>query len=269
MHDLGSEENMTVKDMIQELRADFPEETACNWDNTGFQVGEGAWEVQTVYIALDATSTALEEAISVGAELVLTHHPLIFSGLKQVNDQNFISARVVRMLTHGMAGYAMHTNFDCLVMADLAAHKMNIKKAQPLEVLGERNGKPYGIGCIGSTEHLMTLQECAEKVKEAFSLTHIKAFGNLEQSVQRIAIVPGSGEDCIAEAIRQEADVLITGDIKHHPGIDAVEQKLAILDAGHYGLEHIFVDYMKEYMEQKFPNLKIVAQKLTMPFQII
>lgn len=260
---------MTINDIIQKLRTDFPEETACGWDNTGFQIGEAAREVRSVYIALDATSAALDEAISTGADLILTHHPLIFSGLKQVTDQNFISARVVRILTNGMASYAMHTNFDCMVMADLAAHKMNIENAQPLEVLGERNGKPYGIGCIGNAERLMTLRKCAEKVKEEFSLTHIKVFGDLEKTVQRIAIVPGSGEDCIGEAIRQGADVLITGDIKHHPGIDAVEQNLAILDAGHYGLEHIFVDYMKEYMERNFSELNVVAQELTMPFQIL
>ena len=126
-----------------------------------------------------------------------------------------------------------------------------------------------GIGRYGRLERKMTLRECCEQVKQAFSLENVKVFGNLDTEVLAAAISPGSGKSVIGNALRAGVDVLITGDIDHHEGIDAVAQGMAVIDAGHYGVEHIFIPYMKEYLEKEAKGLEVVTQPLTFPFQVI
>ena len=106
----------------------------------------------------------------------------------------------------------------------------------------------------------MTVDECAAYVKERFHLQAVKVFGQSSQKLVRAAISPGSGKSMIAPALGKGADVLITGDIDHHEGIDAVEQGMAIIDAGHYGLEKIFVPYLQEYLKRETEGIEIITQ---------
>ena len=164
---------------------------------------------------------------------------------------------------------AMHTNFDICVMADLAADYMELMETEPLEVTGEWLGKSCGIGKVGMLPEEISLGDCGRIVKSRFQTEAVKVFGDTSRMVQRAAICPGSGKSEVDEAIAKGAQVLITGDIDHHTGIDAAARGLSILDAGHYGLEHIFVTYMAEYFKEKLPELNIYSQKLQSPFSYI
>ena len=115
----------------------------------------------------------------------------------------------------------------------------------------------------------MTLRECCEDVKDAFHLGAVKVFGNLEDKVKRIAICPGSGKSVIQAALDKHADVLITGDIGHHEGIDAVAQGLAIIDGGQYGLEHIFIEDMRQYLEKNLKDVEVIAAPIIHPFLLV
>lgn len=112
----------------------------------------------------------------------------------------------------------------------------------------------------------MTLRRLTEFTKAAFSLEQAKVFGDPDAVISKAAISPGSGKSEIKNAIKAGAQVLITGDIDHHDGIDAVAQGLCVIDAGHYGLEHIFVPYMKKYLEQYCEGVEVRAQRLTFPY---
>ena len=126
-----------------------------------------------------------------------------------------------------------------------------------------------GIGRIGDLEKTMTLEECCVYVKHRLKLGSLKVFGDMDKKVSRLAISPGSGKTAVAPAIAKGADVLVTGDIGHHDGLDAVEQGLSVIDAGHYGTEYIFIDDMKQFLEDKLPVLEIVATPVVHPFQVI
>jgi putative NIF3 family GTP cyclohydrolase 1 type 2 len=115
----------------------------------------------------------------------------------------------------------------------------------------------------------MKLSVCADYVKTVFGLSHVKLFGNPEDLAVRAAVLPGSGASGIPDAIRMDADVLITGDISHHEGIDAVMQGLSVIDAGHYGIEKIFVDYMQAFFREKMPDLTVFTEELEVPFRVI
>lgn len=260
---------MNCKEVIKLLERQSPKDYACDWDNVGLLVGREDKEIKKIYIALDATDEAIEEAIAAGADMLLTHHPMIFKGMKRITARDFIGRRVIRLIQEDMVYYAMHTNFDVKGMADLAADYLHLSDTEVLEILCESDEGPEGIGRYGNLETEMTLGECCNLVKQAFTLENVKVFGNLETKVQRAAISPGSGKNVISLALSAGVDVLITGDIDHHEGIDAVAQGMAVIDAGHYGVEHIFIPYMEQYIKREAPEVEVEIQPLTFPFQII
>ena len=260
---------MECKKVIEILEKQSPKSYACDWDNVGLLVGREDKEIQKIYIALDATDEAIEEAIANGADMLLTHHPMIFKGMKRVTQEDFIGRRIIRLIQNDISYYAMHTNFDVMGMADLAADYLGISDTRVLEITSVSETGEEGIGRYGSLKKEMTVRECCEEVKQAFSLENVKVFGNLERKVKTAAISPGSGRSVISNALQAGVDVLITGDIDHHEGIDAVAQKLTVIDAGHYGVEHIFIPYMEQYLKREAKELEIAVQPLTCPFQII
>lgn len=260
---------MKCQEMISILEQQSPRHYACDWDNVGLLVGNKEKEIKKVYIALDATDEAIEEAAAAGADLLLTHHPMIFRGMKRITAEDFIGRRVIRLIQEDMAYYAMHTNFDVKGMADLAADYLHLTETRVLEVTCNSDDKEEGIGRYGCLTREMSLGELCNMVKEAFSLENVKVFGNLKQRVSTAALSPGSGKSVIPNALRAGVNVLITGDIDHHEGIDAVAQGMAVIDAGHYGLEHIFIPYMKDYLNRRTPELEVETQPLTFPFQIV
>lgn len=260
---------MECKKVIEILEKQSPKSYACDWDNVGLLVGREDKEIQKIYIALDATDEAIEEAIANGADMLLTHHPMIFKGMKRVTQEDFIGRRIIRLIQNDMVYYAMHTNFDVMGMADLAADYLGISDTRVLEITSVSKTGEEGIGRYGSLKKEMTVRECCEEVKQAFSLENVKVFGDLERKVKTAAISPGSGKSVISNALQAGVDVLITGDIDHHEGIDAVAQNMTVIDAGHYGVEHIFIPYMEQYLKREAKELEIAVQPLTFPFQII
>ena len=260
---------MECKKVIELLEKQSPKSYACDWDNVGLLVGREDKEIQKIYIALDATDEAIEEGIANGADMLLTHHPMIFKGMKRVTQEDFIGRRIIRLIQNDMVYYAMHTNFDVMGMADLAADYLGISDTRVLEITSVSETGEEGIGRYGSLKKEMTVRECCEEVKQAFSLENVKVFGDLERKVKTAAISPGSGKSVISNALQAGVDVLITGDIDHHEGIDAVAQNMTVIDAGHYGVEHIFIPYMEQYLKREAKELEIAVQPLTFPFQII
>lgn len=283
---------MKCRDIIEFLQQQFPESMACDWDNVGLLAGSMEKEVHTVYIALDATDEAIAAAVEAQADMLLTHHPLIFKGIRQVNSEDFIGRRILELIRHDMAYYAMHTNFDVAAMADLAAERLGLSDITVLQETGTLpegaaseagsalpegtvkaespvGMRTVGIGKIGTLPCEMTLGECAELTKQSFGLDKVKVFGEPDMRVQCAAVCPGSGKSVIEDALKKGAQVLITGDIDHHEGIDAVARGMAVIDAGHYGLEQIFIPYMKKYLEEQLPELAVIAQAPKPPFRYI
>lgn len=256
---------MTVKEIVNQLEVLSNPAIAESWDNVGLQIGSLDKEVACVYIALDATDEVIEAAIGAKADLLLTHHPMIFKGMKQIRDDHFIGKRAIQMIQQDMAYYAMHTNFDITCMAEAAAKQLAMGNCEVLQATCEIAGTPEGFGRVGTLPKSMTLKECALYVKEKFGISMVTVFGDANQTIEKVAICPGSGGSLFGDARKAGVDAYITGDIDHHEGIDAVAQGVAIIDAGHYGIEQIFVPYMTNYLQTQFPNLHIVAAQSKEP----
>ncbi len=258
---------MLCKDIIEIIEDTYPKHAALDWDNVGLLAGRMEKDVQKIYVAVDATDEIIDDVIAKGAHMLITHHPLIFEPLKQINDTQFISRRILKLLQHDIVYYAMHTNYDVLGMADLAASMMGLSDTEVFEVTDPE--KKQGIGRVGNLDKEMTLLECCHRVKEKFDLKSVKVFGDLNTMVRRVAISPGSGKHMSDLAAQKEAEVFVTGDIDHHEGIDAVAQGVTIIDAGHYGLEHIFVADVAAYLQRQLDNVSIITETIKEPFQII
>ncbi|SCP96596.1 Nif3-like dinuclear metal center hexameric protein [Anaerobium acetethylicum] len=363
---------MNCGNIIKNLEQLAPLRYAESWDNPGLLAGRRDKEVRKVFVALDATDHIIDQAIRQGADMLITHHPLIFKGISQINDDEATGRRLIRLIQNDISYYAMHTNYDVCVMADLAAGYLGMtdrhilettyeakylkiavyvpdeyadrvreamlgagaghvgnyshcsynikgtgtfiplegtnpfsgeigslartsevkietivqrdlvgkvvkamKEAHPYEEVAYDiyelclDGEKAGIGRTGILPYRMTLGQCCQFVKDKFDLEHVKVFGDLDSWVSMAAISPGSGKSMIRPALKSGVQVLITGDIGHHEGIDAVSDGLAVIDAGHYGLEHIFVLQMKDYLEKVFEDLEIVREEITQPFSIV
>lgn len=261
---------MKCSEIIDILRGLAPEDCACEWDNPGLLAGRSDKEVKKIYIALDATDQVVEAARESGADMLLTHHPLIFKAIKKVNDQNFITRRLVKLIQADISYYAMHTNFDAApgCMADLAARRLGLEECAPLEPMGEMEGEqgsvPYGIGKTGTLRRAVTVRELADRVKTSFGLPFALVYGQelLDTEADRISICPGAGGSELEAAIAGGSQVMVTGDISHHQGIDAAARGMAVIDAGHYGLEHIFIPFMADYLEEHLEGKAEILQAL-------
>ena len=248
---------MKCRDVITCLEKIAPCCFAEKWDNVGLIAGRDEKEIHKILVALDPTSEVVEEAVSWGADLLITHHPLIFSGIKSVTTNDFIGKRVFHLIYNDICYYAMHTNFDVMGMADAVADELQLEKSQVLDVTFQDEISKEGIGRMGELSRTMSLDECARFVKERCKLSSVKVFGDPEKLIDVVALIPGSGKSYIDLAINKGAQVIITGDIDHHNGLDAVERGLAVIDAGHYGLEKIFTAYMEEVLHRELPDIQI------------
>lgn len=246
-----------------------PKRFALSFDNVGLLVGRYDKDVKTIYIALDATDEVIDAAIECEADMLITHHPMIFSAIKSVRADDFIGRRILKLAKYDISYYAMHTNFDVMGMADAAADEIDLIERDVLQVTYEDEIGAEGIGRIGRLREEMSLIELCDFVKERFMLDTVKVFGDPDRLCNICAISPGSGKSMIKYAIEKGADVIITGDIDHHEGIDSVDQGLCVIDAGHFGIEKIFVPYMEEFIRREMPEIKVYTHEMTSPFMVL
>lgn len=262
---------MKCKEICSRLEEKFPKDKAYSWDNVGLLVGGSESEIKKIYLAVDATDKVIKEAKLQGADMILCHHPLIFTPMKTVTSDDFISNRVINLIQADINLYAMHTNYDVINMADVVAKKLGLINYRPLEITSEEEN--VGLGKIGELPFEMTLVEIAEYVKEKFDLPGVNVFQadvlNTDAKISEIALLPGSGKSAIETVIREGIKVYITGDIGHHEGIDSSSRGLSIIDAGHYGLEHVFVGDMEEILSELLPKVEVVCEKINHPFYCV
>lgn len=257
---------MKCKDIIKQLETIAPVHYAEKWDNVGLIVGDEEQEVHKVLIALDPSTEVIEQAIEQQCDMIITHHPLIFSPMKKITNNDFIGKRILSMMNNSIVYYAMHTNMDIAIMADESATMIGLKDTVPLEQV-DSSDLQVGIGRFGNLTREMSLLELAKEVKKQFHLDDVRVVGDLKRDIRTVAISTGSGEDFIENAILMGADVLITGDIRHHKALDAIERNLSIIDAGHYGTERFMVEWLAAHL--KVDNVTVMMAKEQSPFKII
>ena len=283
----------TVSMITEKLEQLAPKAAACDWDNPGLLVGRSDREVSRIYVALDASCAVVDAAIDAGCDLIVTHHPIIFRGVKSINDQSALGLKLLDLIRNDVSVFSMHTNFDSCPggMADIVCAALGLRKTGLMEPTGflpkdtqngaaeglqlrvveterEVNPDAYGIGFTAELPELLSAAELAARVKACFGLPFVQYY-DAGMPIRRIACCPGSGRGELKEVLRLGVDAFLSGDMGHHEGLDLCEEGISLLDAGHYGLEHIFVHYIAEFLRTQFPEAEIIEEELHFPAQIV
>lgn len=271
---------MKCKNVVEVLNRLAPESLACSWDNVGLSVGRLDKNVSKILVALEVTGHVIQKAIEEQADMIITHHPLIFQPQKKINSETALGRMLLRLMRYDISCYAMHTNFDAVSggMADLAAERLGLKQVSVLadeQTYRDADGaeKLAGIGRVGVIGEEILLQELCTRIKKKFGVQVLSVYAGEEKMdsyVSRVAIVPGSGRDYIPNAIGCRAEVFITGDVTHHVGLEAAEEGIILIDAGHYRLEHIFVEFMEQYLNKNVSaDVDVITVPTKNPFVIL
>ena len=243
---------MKILDILNYLSCLAPLETALDFDNVGLLVGDKNTEVNCCVIALDCTQKAIDTAIKNGAQLIITHHPVIFNPLKKVIKGDI----VYRLIENGISVISMHTNLD-IAEKGVNQELLNVLELENPTYVNCEDGFVFPIAELKDT---FNADKFAEYVKEKLNAP-IKYVG--ENTVKRVAVCSGSGADFLFEAKTNGADALVTSECKHHLFIAAAEMGITLIDAGHFNTEDIIVDPLCEMLKKQFANISFVTDHST------
>ena len=244
---------MIVRDIYDYLDSIAPFNTAEEWDNCGLTIGSFNKEVNKVYIALDVTGDVIKDAIDFGADLVITHHPMIFAPVSQVLEDSL----VYKAVASGMSFIASHT---CL---DKAEGGVNTCLANAVGVKNLKLSVNDAFLNLGEIEPC-TAEEFAKKIKAA--LGGAVSFTDNSRAIKTVALCSGAGGDLVAEAKQAGADAFLTGEAKHHEYLLSKELGVSMFVAGHFETESIVCEYLYNSLKNKFGDeIKIKASDFKNP----
>ena len=365
---------MKLKTLTKKIEEKYPLNLAYDWDNVGLLVGDSNQDINKIMVVLEANEKVIDEAIEKNVDLIITHHPFIFSKLNKLVTTDFKGNLIHKLIRNNISIYSMHTNFDIAFdglndyfveilnlqntkILDItnkeslyklavyvpkthvdavriaignagAGHLGNYKecsfsiegegrfkpceganpyigkegglesvheikietivtqrvlggvisamlKAHPYEEVAydlyklENKGPSVGLGRYGKLNESITLKELCLDLKSKLNMEHIRVVGDLDDKINKVAIVTGSGADMVKKAYKAGCDVLITGDMKYHDAQDSIDMGMNVIDCGHFDTEKVFADIMFNYISDNF-ELDVIKSEVNLnPFNII
>lgn len=223
-----------------------PFELAEEWDNVGLLVGRRGAEAARVLVALDVTQGVIEEAKALGAQVILTHHPLMFSARKRMTDDDREGALLLSMAQAGIAHIAAHTNLDA------APGGVNDTL---MALLGAQNVTGEGFVRVGDMPQGMTLEALAQRARRSLK-ADVRVYGAMDTPVCRLGCCSGSGSSEIEQAVRMGADCFITGEVRHNLALDAMDMGCTIIEAGHYETENPVCEVLRTALQNAADTLQ-------------
>lgn len=238
---------MKLAKLIEKLNEKFPENICESWDNVGLLIGDKNKDIKRVLLALDINSKVVDKAIEMNADLIISHHPLIFRPLKKILSDDIIGSRIINLIKNDISVYAMHTNLDSS-FGGLNDYVFNLLNIQSKRIyVDQTNNRPIR---YYELDEAINIEKISKKIKEALNIDKLRIISDEYYSssmIKKIALVTGSGMDFFDE-IKDKVDLFITADVKYHEAQDALEKGLSIIDFGHYESEVVVVDLLEKYL---------------------
>lgn len=247
---------MKVKDIARLLEESLPLHWQEAYDNAGLAVGDPEAEVATVLVALDATEEVVEEAIEMGAQMVVTHHPIIFQPLRKLTCTTPQQRTIAKAIAGGVALYAAHTNLDSAPsegISHLLGRKLGLREEALLEPSAKEQG--VGIGIVGTLPEPVASEEFLRRIQRELGVRALRHSPIRRGSVQRVAICSGSGGSLISQAEAAGADLYLAADFKYHDFVDA--DRMILVDAGHFETEICAIDILFELLSKKIHTFAV------------
>lgn len=237
-----------------------------SWDNAGLQVGLTEAEVSGALLCLDVNEQIIDEAITKGCNLIVSHHPLLFRGLKQIAGADYVQRSVMKAIENHIAIISMHTNMDNAKggVNWKMAEKLGLKQVGFLQANGETETQS-GSGIIGLLPEAMAADDFVLHVKKTFDVECAMCNQLLRRPIRRVALCGGAGDFLLADAIAQRADAFITGEMHYHQYF-GYEQKVQICIIGHYQSEQYTSEIFRDIIHRECPEVNtIIATTNTNP----
>jgi dinuclear metal center YbgI/SA1388 family protein len=225
----------------------YPPAWAESWDRVGLVLGEPAASVQTVLVVVDCVPETVEEAVALGAQLIVAHHPLLLRGVTSVAPTTYKGRIVHRLIRSGIALFTAHTNADVAApgVSDALAARLGLASLRPLRPLDSGGPDGGGTGRVGELPAAMSLTSFARLAGAALPVTAwgVRAAGDPEREVRTVAVCGGSGDAFLADAVRAGVDAYLTADLRHHPVSEHLaDGGPALVDAAHWATERPWLD---------------------------
>lgn len=246
-----------VSEILDFLWAIAPKEGAEPWDNVGHLVGRSTAEVTKILVTLDITMDVIREAGELGAELIVSHHPLIWDTHKHVTDSVFQQEKVLTLIEKGIGAICMHTNLD------EAEDGVDDTLVEVLELTALEHLAEEKIGHVCELEREMPLEAFLELVKRRLGANGLR-YCDGGKPVKRVATGCGSCGDYLEYAAAAGCDTFVTGDVKHNYWLDAKDRGINLIDAGHYSTENPIVKKLVKKLSEKFPEIQVL-ENCSMP----
>jgi dinuclear metal center YbgI/SA1388 family protein len=242
---------MKVKELLETIENLYPKAAAESWDNVGLQVGNVESEISSIYISLDVTEDIIKDAISYGSNVILAHHPMIFSGIKQVTMDTELGRMISMLMKHNITLIVAHTNFDATIDG-MNIHLANIIGLKNVSLMKSETDE-FAIGVIGESP-IENLNDFISHFKKEFQLDAVSYIGNELVVLDKIAIIGGSGSSFMKEVMSFNPSLFITGDVTYHRALEAKANGLNILNVGHHIEElgfRMIKDVLQKHLEKK------------------
>ena len=249
---------MKIKDVVAPLEEFAPLSYQESYDNSGLIVGRYDDDVDMALVCVDATEAVIDEAVRMGAGVVISHHPIIFGGIKRLNSRSYVERVVEKAIRAGVALYACHTNLDSTTngMSYRVADKIGLLNVQVLDSLSAEHG--YGV--VGDLPMAEGTVECIGRIKELFGVGAVKYSEPMSNEVHRVAVCTGSGGSLLQAAIESGAELYVSADFKYNHFLDATKL-ITIADIGHFESEYCAIELICEVISKKIPTFAVRKSK--------
>lgn len=245
---------MIVNDILNCITEIAPLRWQEHYDNAGVQVGDIGAEVSKALICLDITEEVVDEAVAKQCNLIVSHHPLIFHGLKHLTPETYIERAVVKALKHDIAMISMHTNLDnsYLGVSRILAERLGLVN---LHILQPSSGEPEicGAGMVGEFSTPMGEEDFLGLVANTINSPCLRHSALTGRKITKVALCGGSGTPFMSDALRQKADAYLTADIKYHDFF-VPEGNILLVDGGHFETEQFTKELIRDIIKKKFPT---------------
>ena len=253
---------MKINEIIKKIEARFPLEWQEDFDNCGVQCGDVLQECSGAMVCFNFSEQVVDEAVAAGANLVVSHHPLIFRGLKKIEPKDEMGRIIFKAIKNNLLLYSMHTNMDSGTFGGnwLFAKKLELSDIEVLEpktdvseperdsagmaIYKDEVGlSSVGLGRVGNLPHAMSAQQFFDFLKDKLNVSRVRYSGDTERKIRRVAVCGGAGNSLIDIALRSHADAYVTGDLKYHDFFRA-DNRMLMVDLGHFETECFIKDIL-------------------------
>lgn len=277
----NKKKGITVTEVVEAIEEIAPVSLQESWDNSGLLIGFEDSFVDRLLTCLEVDMKVVDEAIHLGAGMIVTHHPLIFGGIKKLHAGDPDDKAMMKLVSGGISVYSCHTPFDKVKGGnnDIIARMLGLTsvrnlKGEPVSAAAKmiERADEADIGRMGKLKEAMTCRQVLGLVSAQMdiSLRQLRFVGDMDEEITMVGVCTGAGADLMEMAAASGCQMFITGDVKYHEARYALAHGIAVIDAGHYGTEKFFASAMKEKLEKKLEGVSIAASKINQePFTML